>query len=80
MPSIYCSLKAFNLQSILEFTEYSIDGDRALATAMADRIEGQQSVPKIFIQDQLVGGCNELYALEKEGKLDQLLQSNPQRV
>ena len=34
---------------------------------------GARSVPQIFIGDTHVGGCDELYALEKEGKLDPLL-------
>ncbi|MEO8302330.1 MAG: glutaredoxin 3 [Rhizomicrobium sp.] len=34
---------------------------------------GARSVPQIFIGETYVGGCDELYALEKEGKLDPLL-------
>jgi glutaredoxin 3 len=34
---------------------------------------GARSVPQIFIGETHVGGCDELYALEKEGKLDPLL-------
>jgi len=34
---------------------------------------GARSVPQIFIGDTHVGGCDDLYALEKEGKLDPLL-------
>lgn len=34
---------------------------------------GARSVPQIFIGDTHVGGCDELYALEREGKLDPLL-------
>jgi glutaredoxin 3 len=30
-------------------------------------------VPQIFINDEGIGGCDELYALEKRGKLDQLI-------
>ena len=32
-----------------------------------------RTVPQIFIKDQFIGGFDQLYALEKEGKLDQLL-------
>lgn len=34
---------------------------------------GARSVPQIFIGDTHVGGCDELYALERDGKLDPLL-------
>jgi len=43
---------------------------------MAQRANGQRSVPQIFIQEQHVGGCNELYALENQGKLDALRAAN----
>jgi glutaredoxin 3 len=36
---------------------------------------GARTVPQIFIGDTHVGGCDELYALEREGKLDTLLAS-----
>ena len=32
-----------------------------------------RTVPQIFIEDQFIGGFDQLYALEREGKLDQLL-------
>jgi glutaredoxin 3 len=34
---------------------------------------GRRSVPQIFIGDQHVGGCDDLHALEADGKLDALL-------
>lgn len=57
----------------VEFIEYSIDGDEAARRLMAKRAHGRRSVPQIFINDQHVGGCDDLYDLEDEGKLDQLL-------
>jgi len=75
-PTCAYSIRAKHLLNSkgIEFTEYSIDGDEALAV-MNTRSNGQHSVPQIFIQDQHIGGCNDLYALEQEGKLDQLLQN-----
>ena len=35
-----------------------------------------RTVPQIFINDQFIGGCDELYALEREGKLDEMLANN----
>ncbi|MHA6265562.1 glutaredoxin 3 [uncultured Aliiroseovarius sp.] len=40
---------------------------------MMSRAHGRHTVPQIFIGDTHVGGCDELYALEREGKLDPLL-------
>jgi glutaredoxin 3 len=57
------------------FTEYSIDGDEAARAKMAQRSHGRRSVPQIFINDHHVGGCDDLYALDSQGKLDQLLTS-----
>ncbi len=41
---------------------------------MTERAGGQTSVPQIFIDDTHIGGCDELYALEADGKLDPLLK------
>jgi glutaredoxin 3 len=57
----------------VEFTEYTIDGDEAARAAMAQRANGRRSVPQIFINDQHVGGCDDLHALDRQGKLDLLL-------
>ncbi len=40
---------------------------------MMDRAGGRHTVPQIFIGDVHVGGCDELYALERAGKLDPML-------
>lgn len=58
----------------VEFQEYCIDGDNAARTAMAERANGRKSLPQIFINDQHIGGCDDLYALDGAGKLDLLLQ------
>jgi len=55
------------------YTEYSVDGDEQARDAMAARGNGRRSVPQIFIADQHIGGCDELHALERAGKLDALL-------
>ncbi|MBC9073839.1 glutaredoxin 3 [Thauera sp. CAU 1555] len=38
------------------------------------QLTGRRTVPQIFIGDYHVGGCDDLYALDREGKLDPLLQ------
>jgi glutaredoxin 3 len=56
------------------FTEYSVDGDEAARTEMAQRGDGRRSVPQIFINDVHVGGCDDIHALDRQGKLDGLLK------
>ena len=38
---------------------------------------GRRTVPQIWIGERHVGGCDDLYALEREGKLDPLLEASP---
>jgi glutaredoxin 3 len=56
------------------YTEYTIDGDEAARQAMAERAHGRRTLPQIFIDNKHIGGCDDLYALERAGKLDSLLQ------
>ena len=56
-----------------EFEEISVDGDRAGQAAMAARAGGRSTVPQIFIGDTHVGGCDDIYALDRAGRLDPLL-------
>ena len=55
------------------FEEISVDGDHAGQMKMAARAQGRSSVPQIFIGATHIGGCDDLYALDHAGKLDQLL-------
>jgi glutaredoxin 3 len=57
----------------VKYTEYCIDGDEAARNKMSDRAKGRRSVPQIFINDQHIGGCDDLHALEAQSKLDPLL-------
>ena len=56
-----------------EFQEISVDGNSKLHSEMSQRANGRQTVPQIFIGDAHVGGCDDLYALERAGKLDSML-------
>lgn len=60
----------------VSFTEYKIDGDGAARVKMAERANGRRTVPQIFINDQHVGGCDDLYALDSQGRLDGLLMES----
>ena len=55
------------------YTEYAIDGDQAARQAMSEKAGRRTSVPQTFIDGQHVGGCDDLYALERSGQLDALL-------
>jgi len=57
----------------VQFTEYCIDGDEAARNDMSVRANGRRSLPQIFINNQHIGGCDDLYALNAQGKLDPLL-------
>lgn len=60
----------------VKFTEYKIDGDGAARVKMAERSHGRRTVPQIFINNQHVGGCDDLYALDRQGQLDSLLMQS----
>ncbi len=56
------------------YEEYVIDGDEEAREAMVARgSDGRRSVPQVFIDDQHVGGCDDLYTLERQGRLDALI-------
>ena len=57
----------------VDFTEYDITGDDAARAKMIERTGGPKSVPQIFINDKLVGGCDDIHLLEEKGQLDTLL-------
>jgi glutaredoxin 3 len=57
----------------VDFTEYVIDGDEVARDQMVQRTNGPRSLPQIFINDQYIGGCDDIYALNSQGKLDPLL-------
>jgi glutaredoxin 3 len=61
----------------VNFTEYKIDGDEAARSKMAERANSRRTVPQIFINQQHIGGCDDLYQLDSEGKLDSLLEQSP---
>jgi glutaredoxin 3 len=56
------------------FKEIDVSGNRDLRSQMTERANGGYTVPQIFIGATHVGGCDDLYALEEEGKLDPLLK------
>jgi glutaredoxin 3 len=76
----YChSAKALLNRKGVAFTEIDVSGDPEGRRKMVERAQGGYTVPQIFIGAIHVGGCDELHALERAGKLDPLLadQSDP---
>ena len=58
----------------IEFIEYKIDGDESAREKMSERANGKRSLPQIFIDNNSIGGCDDLYSLEEENKLDSLIE------
>jgi glutaredoxin 3 len=56
------------------FIEIDVSRDPALRAKMTARANGKHTVPQIFIDDQHIGGCDDLHDLDDSGELDPLLQ------
>jgi glutaredoxin 3 len=57
----------------VSFSEIDVSRDPGLRQTMMQRANGRHTVPQIFIGSAHVGGCDDLFALDREGKLDRLL-------
>lgn len=69
----YCMrAKALLRKKEVAFNEIVVDGRADLRAEMAS-LAGSNSVPQIWINGEHIGGCDDLYALEKAGELDGLL-------
>jgi glutaredoxin 3 len=55
------------------FAEIDVMAEPARRPEMIQRAGGRRTVPQIFIDQVHVGGCDDLYALDRAGKLDPLL-------
>ncbi len=53
----------------VNFVEHDVTDDPSLEAEMRRRA-GRQTVPEIFVGEQLIGGCDDLFALEEAGELD----------
>ena len=70
----YCTrAKALLAAKGAAFDEIDISAGGPRRAEMIDRAGGRQTVPQIFIDGQHVGGCDDLIALDRAGKLDPLL-------
>jgi len=57
----------------IKFNEISVDNDSEKRQEMLERSSGVSSVPQIFIENEHIGGCDDLYALESQGILSEKL-------
>ena len=70
----YCSAaKSLLTRKKAVFTEFDLAKDATLRQQMWDRAGAGSTFPQIFIGETHVGGCDELYALDRAGKLDAML-------
>ena len=58
----------------VEYETYLLDSSER-RQEMIQRANGRTTVPQIFIDGQHIGGCDDLHALDREGKLEQLLKA-----
>jgi glutaredoxin 3 len=72
----YCdAAKALLRRKGVPFTEIDVTGNRERRAEMTSRAQGRMTVPQIFIGPTHIGGCDELYALDRSGGLDPLLSA-----
>ena len=57
----------------MSFKEIAVDFGGHEKKVMVQRASGRTTVPQIFIGEVHIGGCDDLVALDRQGKLDQLL-------
>ena len=73
----YCSRAKQLLSSKgVDFEEIPVDIDPARRSEMVARANGEQTVPQIFVNDQHIGGSDELADLDRAGQLDPLLAAS----
>ncbi len=64
------------LEKGVRIEKVRVDLEPARRAEMVQK-SGRRTVPQIWIGERHVGGCDDLYALEREGKLDPLLEGSP---
>ena len=70
----YCWRAKMLLESKgVEFKEISVDFGGPDKQVMVQRAGGRTTVPQIFIGERHIGGCDDLMALDRDGKLDGLI-------
>jgi glutaredoxin 3 len=57
----------------VSYTEYDITMGGPKRTEMLARVPGATTVPQVLVDDRPLGGCDDLHALDRSGKLDALI-------
>jgi glutaredoxin 3 len=71
----YCvKAKQLLIKKGVEFEEFDLTNNDEARIALVEKSGGRKTVPQIFINDQHIGGCDDLYALDAKGELDTLLK------
>ncbi|MDA9412567.1 MULTISPECIES: glutaredoxin 3 [unclassified Bradyrhizobium] len=72
----YCSAaRSLLTRKKASFTEFDVAKNPSWREEMYDRAGAGSTFPQIWIGGTYIGGCDDLYALDREGKLDGLLES-----
>ncbi len=70
----YCQrARGLLTQKNVVFTEINVEDEPKLREEMIAR-SSRSTVPQVFIGDQHVGGCDDLFELDRSGELDRLIQ------
>ena len=70
----YCTMaKQLLTKKAVAYEDIDVSRDEDARQALVAKSGGRTSVPQIWIGERHVGGCDDLYALDRSGKLDALL-------
>ena len=72
----FCTIaKNLLIKKGVNFNEYDVLKDPSQKPIMIERANGIKTVPQIFINQQHIGGWEQLFGLDQNGKLDEILSS-----
>ena len=70
----YCvKAKALLDRKGVKYKEINVTDDDEARIALVKKANGVRTVPQIFIDDHHVGGCDDLYELDRKGELDPMI-------
>lgn len=70
----YCvKAKALLERKGVEYKEINVTDDDEARVALVKKANGLRTVPQIFIDDNHIGGCDDLYELDRKGELDPMI-------
>tara|TARA_B100000900_G_scaffold412366_1_gene433991 strand:- start:41 stop:313 length:273 start_codon:yes stop_codon:yes gene_type:complete len=73
----YClAAKRLLSEKNISFVEYDVSKDIKLRDTMLKKANGARTVPQIFIDNVHIGGCDELYEMDRKGSLNDIISKN----